>query len=93
MSRTQNMNPEAEAKAKAEAEASRVKRVKYMAPRIPGALADDIYVNVNGESYLIKRGVEVEIPEYVVEVLRNSSRAEEVAASRIEELTAKARNL
>ncbi|MBR2987138.1 MAG: hypothetical protein IKC63_03880 [Clostridia bacterium] len=30
---------------------------------------DDVYVAVNGESYLIKRGVEVTVPDYVLEVL------------------------
>lgn len=30
---------------------------------------DDVYVAVNGNSFLIKRGVEVEVPAYVVAVL------------------------
>jgi hypothetical protein len=32
---------------------------------------DDKWCCVNGKPYLIKRGVEVEVPEYVAEVLRN----------------------
>ena len=64
-------------------------RVKYTAPFVPGVMEDDVYVNVNGESYLIQRGKEVEIPEYVLEVLRNSERAQEVAAARIEKLKTK----
>ena len=32
---------------------------------------NDVYVGVNGKAWLIKRGVEVEVPECVVEVLRH----------------------
>ena len=64
-------------------------RVKYTAPFVPGVMEDDLYVNVNGESYLLQRGKEVEIPEDVVEALRNSDRANEVAAARIEKLRMK----
>lgn len=32
---------------------------------------DDVYVAVNGKPYLIKRGVTVEVPAAVVEVLDN----------------------
>lgn len=32
---------------------------------------DDVYVAVNGKSYLIKRGVTVEVPESVAEVLQH----------------------
>lgn len=32
---------------------------------------NDVYVAVNGKSYLIKRGVDVEVPEFVAEVLRH----------------------
>lgn len=52
---------------------------------------DDIWVSVNGEKYLIKRGVEVEVPESVAEVLRNREKMleeamayEEQAANAIE---------
>lgn len=33
----------------------------------------DVFVAVNGKSYLIKRGVTVEMPKEVVEVLENAS--------------------
>lgn len=39
----------------------------------------DVFVGVNGKTYQIKRGVEVEVPDYVAEVLRNSSRQDENA--------------
>ena len=33
---------------------------------------DDVYVALNGKTYLIKRGVEVEVPEGVAEILAHS---------------------
>ena len=46
------------------------KKVKV---RIPRTRADqeDVFVSVNMETYIIKRGVEVEVPDYVAEVLRH----------------------
>lgn len=35
-----------------------------------------VFVGVNGRTWLIPRGVEVEVPECVDEVLRNSANAE-----------------
>ena len=32
---------------------------------------DDVFVAVNGKSFLITRGKEVEVPEYVAKVLKN----------------------
>jgi hypothetical protein len=32
---------------------------------------DDVWVSVNGNKYLIKRGVEVEVPDFVAEVLQH----------------------
>jgi hypothetical protein len=41
--------------------------------RIPRQRADqeDVFVSVNNYTYLIQRGVEVEVPEFVAEVLRH----------------------
>ena len=41
--------------------------------RIPRTKADqeDVFVSVNMETFIIKRGVEVEVPDYVAEVLRH----------------------
>ena len=36
---------------------------------------DDVFVGVNGRTWLIKRGVEVEVPECVVEVLQYKEEA------------------
>jgi len=54
------------------------KKVKI---RIPRTKADesDVYVSVNNRTWLIKRGVEVEVPECVAEVLRNQEIALEEA--------------
>ena len=46
------------------------KKVKIKLP-LTRAERDDVYVGVNGRSWLIKRGVEVEVPECVVEVLQH----------------------
>ncbi len=47
-----------------------VKKVKIKLP-LTRTEKDDVYVCVNGKSYMIKRGVEVEVPDYVAEVLQH----------------------
>ena len=44
---------------------------KMVKIRIPRTKADeeDVFVSVNLETFIIKRGVEVEVPDYVAEVL------------------------
>ena len=54
---------------------NKVKTVKIKLHRIKSDDAD-VYVSVNDYSCLIKRGVEVEVPEFVAEVLRNQELAE-----------------
>lgn len=46
---------------------------KMVKVRIPRTKADqeDVFVSVNNYTCIIKRGVEVEVPEYVAEVLRH----------------------
>ena len=46
---------------------------------------DDVFVSVNGKNFQIKRGEKVEVPEYVVEVLENMKRMDELAIERMEE--------
>ena len=41
--------------------------------------SDDVYVAVNGKSYLIKRGQTVEVPESVAEVLQHKEEMLEVS--------------
>jgi hypothetical protein len=61
-------------------ENNKPKTVKIKLP-ITRSDKDDKYVAVNGKSYLIKRGVEVEVPTFVAEVLRHE---EEMLAIRFE---------
>lgn len=46
---------------------------KMVKIRIPRTKKDeeDVFVSVNLRTYLIKRGVEVEVPDFVAEVLRH----------------------
>lgn len=57
----------------APAEAPKVTGPKMVKIRIPKTKADqeDVFVSVNLRTYLIKRGVEVEVPDFVAEVLRH----------------------
>ena len=50
-----------------------VKTVKIKLP-LTRENMDDVYVAVNGQSFLIKRGEYVEVPEYVAEVLEHSEK-------------------
>ena len=51
-----------------------VKKVKIRIPRTK-ADQEDVFVSVNMETFIIKRGVEVEVPDYVAEVLRHQEEA------------------
>ncbi len=42
-----------------------------------------VFVGVNGETYLIQRGVDVEVPKAVAEVLRHSEEMDNAAMARI----------
>lgn len=57
----------------AETNAKATNTKKMVKIRIPRTKADqeDVFVSVNMETFLIKRGVEVEVPDYVAEVLRH----------------------
>ena len=68
----------AEATKTANKETAKEKLVKIRIPR-GRENQDDVFVGVNGRTWLIKRGVEVEVPECVAEVIRNAEEAEEAA--------------
>ena len=53
------------------AETQKEKMVKIRLP-LTKEQTDDVFVRVNTRTWLIKRGVEVEVPECVEEVLRHS---------------------
>ena len=59
------------------AEVETVPAVKKVKIRIPRTKADeeDVFVSVNMETFIVKRGVEVEVPDYVAEVLRHQEEA------------------
>lgn len=44
---------------------------------------EDLFVSVNGVNYKIRRGVEVEVPPEVAEVLEHSQMQDEQTAARI----------
>lgn len=54
---------------------------------------DDVFVSVNGENFQIQRGKEVEVPEYVAEVLKNSEREDSNTALKIEKASEKAKQI
>ena len=43
----------------------------------------DLFVSVNGDSYLIQRGMDVKVPKAVAEVLEHSQQQDEYTAARI----------
>lgn len=57
----------------AKASPAKEKTVKIRLPKTREN-QDDVFVSVNNRTWLIKRGVEVEVPECVAEVFRNQER-------------------
>ena len=49
-----------------------VNKVKIRLFRDNNEYKDDLFVAVNGHSFLIKRGVEVEVPDYIADVIKNA---------------------
>ena len=54
-----------------------------------GRYKDDVFVAVNGKSFLIKRGETVKVPRYIKELLDSSMRQNEYAAKHAEGLADK----
>ena len=50
---------------------------------------EDVIVSVNGKTWQIQRGVDVQVPRYVAEVLDNSMKQDRATALRIMELESK----
>lgn len=63
----------------------KVKMVKIKLFKDNKAYKDDVTVGVNGVFYKVQRGVEVEVPDYVAEVIRNSERQDEQTLKMIAE--------
>ncbi|MFI3169802.1 MAG: hypothetical protein R3Y06_07655 [Faecalibacterium sp.] len=51
----------------------------------------DVFVSVNGRNYQIRRGVEMEVPAEVAEVLEHSQTQDEITARRIEQASEQAK--
>ena len=56
------------------------RKVKITLFRDSNQYKDPLYAAVNGESYLIPRGVEVEVPYYIAEVIENSLKEDQKTA-------------
>lgn len=68
-------------------------RVQYMAFKDDDKYKDDIVIIVNGRNFIIKRGVIVNIPRYVVAVLESKDRELRSANKYIEEAEKRASEL
>lgn len=55
------------------------KMVKVRLPIIKGAESQERYVALNGRRFKIKRGIWVEVPEGVAEIIRHSEEQEYIA--------------
>ena len=51
------------------------RKVKFTPDFVPGLLEDDVNISVNGVRFLIPRGKESELPEYVYNEYRRSAAA------------------
>ena len=50
-------------------------KVELLIPRIPGAPADDVFIGINGENYLLPRGKKHKVPVEVKEEYERSVKA------------------
>ena len=64
--------------------AKKEKMVKIRLFKDSNKYKNDLFVGVNGRTFLIKRGVEVEVPESVALVIEDSQ-AQEIEAMRVME--------
>ena len=95
MAKTTEKTAAAEQKVEKQAEAPTLKptdRVKIKLFKGSGKYSGDETVIVNGKSYKIQRGVEVEVPLSVYEVLQNSMEQDIATANMIERESSIVRN-
>lgn len=59
-----------------QAEKAAEETAKIRLPFIAGVMEDDVFVGLNGRTFLIKRGVEVEVPLGVKEILDRTEKYE-----------------
>lgn len=72
-------------------EEEKKKKVKITLPIKDNGEMDDVFVSVNGEKYLIQRGVEVEVPEFVAAALQDSNNQKMAAILKQRELQDRAK--
>ena len=58
------------------------KMVKVYVPMVSDQEDPNLFVGINGKSYLVPKGVDVEVPEEVAAEIRRSNEAKERAAKR-----------
>ena len=80
----------ASAEEPAEAAAAEKKTVKIKLFKDNVNYKDDVFVSVNGENFQIQRGKEVEVPDYIAEVLRHSEEQDAHTSLLIEQAVARA---
>lgn len=51
-----------------------------------GKYTSDVFVGLNGKGYQIQRGVDVQVPAGVAEILRHSEEQDALAASHMEQM-------
>lgn len=59
-------------------------RVSVTLPRATGREPSEVFVGLNGKGYTIRRGVPVQVPRAVAQILRESQRQEERQAAFME---------
>ena len=69
------------------------RKVTVKLPRLPGQNANqEEFFSVNGKNYMIKRGIEVEVPEALAEVIYNADKADEYAMRYVDSLATATEN-
>lgn len=63
--------------------AAPAKMVKIKLFKDNGMYKEPVFVAVNGHKFIVPRGVEVEVPEYIAEVLETSFRQDQATAEQI----------
>lgn len=63
--------------------AAPAKTVKIKLFKDNGMYKEPVFVAVNGHKFIVPRGVEVEVPEYIAEVLETSFRQDQATAEQI----------
>lgn len=72
--------------AQAEETAQEKDTVKIRLFKDDGKYAAPVFVGINGQTYMIQRGIDVEVPKAVAEVLERSAKQDAEAAARFEQM-------